>query len=90
MNVKDNSIEFKSIDELYNRVLPALSSKVRELNSLGYKFVKEKDIWNYLVVNTWKNKNNLELFELVNDILYLDNYLVSEYVLNKLNSRKEE
>ena len=49
----DNVIEFKSAEELYNRVEPALYSKRKEINKLGFKYVTEKDIWNYLVDNCW-------------------------------------
>ena len=56
-------IVFRSVEELYNRVLPALYSKRKEINSLGFKLVTEKDIWNYLVENEWKTKRNLELHD---------------------------
>ncbi len=82
------SIEFKSIDELYNRVKPALYSKSKEIKNAGYKFVTEKDIWNYLVNNSWKKKNDLELNDLVTDILYVDNYAVYEYVVEKMKKMK--
>ncbi len=82
------SIEFKSIEELYNRVTPALYSKCKEIRNSGYKMVNEKDIWNYLVSKLWKNKNDLELNDLVCDILYVDNYSVYEYVMNKMNELK--
>ena len=59
----DNPIEFKSAKELYNRVLPALYSKVKELRNLGFKYITEKDVWNYLVNSTWKVKRDLQLHE---------------------------
>ena len=65
----EDKIEFKSLKELYERVKPALYSKVKELRRLGLKYVTETDIWNYLVENVWKTKENLELHELINDIL---------------------
>lgn len=85
----DDKLEFKSLDELYNRVLPALYSKIKELRRLGFKYVNEKDIWNYLVVTSWKNKNNLQLHELINDILYADNYRINDYVMEKMNKLKK-
>ena len=54
----DNPIEFKSAKELYDRVLPALYSKVKELRGLGYKNIYEEDIWNYLVETNWKKKTS--------------------------------
>lgn len=85
-----DTIEFGSLEELYNRVKPALYSKLRELYRLGYKIVSEKDIWNYLVEKTWNNKKNLELCDLVSDILYVDNYSIYDYSLNNLKNMKRE
>lgn len=85
-----NSIEFKSIDELYKRVKPALYSKVKEIRNAGYKFVNEKDIWDYLVKNEWKKRNDLELNDLINDILYVDSFRINEYVMNKMKEIKNK
>jgi hypothetical protein len=86
----EDKIEFKSLKELYERVKPALYSKLKELRRLGFKMVSETDIWNYLVENVWKSKENLELHELINDILYADNYDLNEYAVNKVKSYKEK
>lgn len=85
----DNPIEFKSAKELYDRVLPALYSKVKELRNLGFKYVTEKDIWNYLVNSTWKTKRNLQLHDLISDILYADNYKLNDYVMDKMRKLKK-
>ena len=82
--------EFKSLKELYERVKPALYSKLKEIKRLGFSIVEEKDIWNYLVDNSWKKKTNLELHEIISDILYVDNYRIYEYVMNNLNKYKEK
>lgn len=63
--------EFKSIDELFDRVEPALKVKVREGISLGYQ-ITDNDIWNYLVKSKWKMARNLMLSDVVDDILNLD------------------
>ena len=84
----DNPIEFKSAKELYDRVLPALYSKVKEVRNLGFKYITEKDIWNYLVNNTWKAKRNLQLHDLISDILYADNYKLNDYVMDKMKKLK--
>ena len=86
----DDSIVFKTKEELYNRVLPALYSKLKEIKRLGFKYVTEKDIWNYLVENEWMRRSNLELFDLINDILYIDNYKLNDYVVAKMNKLKME
>jgi len=82
--------EFKSLEELYKRVTPALESKVNELRLHGYKYPTKKDIWNYLVKTAWKDKKNLLLHELVSDILYLDNYAINEYVLEGMSKMKRD
>lgn len=84
-----DKIEFKSAIELYNRVLPALYSKVKELNGLGIKHITEKDIWIYLVNNDWKTKSNLELSDLISDILYCDNDKLNEYVSLRKNNKSD-
>ena len=86
----DNKLEFRSKEELYKRVLPALYSKIKEVRKLGFKFITEKDIWNYLVENEWKSRVNLELYDLINDILYVDNYRLNDYVNQKLERIKKE
>ena len=63
--------EFKSIEELFDRVRPALNTKVFEGKEFGFQ-VKEIDIWNYLVDSKWKKSNNLMLSDIVDDILNLD------------------
>ena len=88
VKVMDNPIEFKSAKELYDRVLPALYSKVKEVRNLGFKYITEKDIWNYLVNNTWKTKRNLQLHDLISDILYADNYKLNDYVMDKMKKLK--
>ncbi len=72
-------VNFNSINELYERVVPCLELKVKLLNDQNIETNKE-DIWNYLS-NKWKNSNNLTLFDIVNDIMILDGN-------NLINNRK--
>ncbi len=72
-------VNFNSINELYERVVPALELKVQLLNEQNIE-VNKNDIWNYLS-NKWKNSNNLTLFDIVNDIMILDGN-------NLINNRK--
>jgi hypothetical protein len=85
-----DNIEFNSASELYNRVLPALYSKVRELNNLGFRNVNERDIWSYLVNTEWKEKVDLQLNDIISDILYCDNNKLNDYVNNRKNYQKSE
>lgn len=78
------NMEFKSLDDLYKRIKPALYSKVMELKRNGISYIKEEDIWNYLSVNVWKNSKLLSIYDMVNDILELDSSELKEYVLSLL------
>ena len=60
-------MEFSSIEELKQRIMPALKIRERELRKKGYGYTTE-DIWNYFV-RIWKNSHNLTLADLVDDIL---------------------
>ena len=78
------NMEFKSLDDLYKRIKPALYSKVMELKRKGISYIKEEDIWNYLSINVWKNSELLSIYDMVNDILELDSSELKEYVLSLL------
>lgn len=82
--------EFSSLEELYNRVKPALYSKKEEMRRSGYEYVKEGDIWNYLKENVWNKAKNLELHEVVSNILNTDNALIDYYLKEKLNLRDRQ
>lgn len=80
--------EFTTLEQLYERLKPALRTKMREMRSLGYAYIREEDIWNYLKEVKWTNSKNLLLFEMVRDVLNVDNGSVDSYVRQKLNSRE--
>lgn len=80
----NEAIEFKTIEELYKRLKPALYSKTSELKRKGIDYIKEEDIWNYLMSNDWKMKSNLTLAEMTSDILYLDDSKITTYVMSIL------
>ena len=73
--------EFRTIDDLYKRLKPALYSKVVELKRNGLDYIKEEDIFNYLLETSWSKKDNLSIAELTSEILYLDNNLITNYVM---------
>lgn len=83
-------IEFNSIEELYKRVKPALTSKVREFRRNGIVFIKEEDIWNYLIEFKWKTGKGLELYNIVDDILNIDKSEVEKYVISKMKDFKRK
>ena len=81
-------IEFNSIKELYDRLKPALNSKVNELKRYDIDYVKANDIWNYLKETKWKMAKNLLLCDMVDDILSLDNQVIDNYVKEEIRKKK--
>lgn len=73
-------IEFNSVLELYERLKPALNAKLAELERNDIKYIKIEDIWNYLRISKWSKSNNLLLYQMVDDILNIDNMLLDNYV----------
>ncbi len=79
----NSEIKFKSLAELYERILPALKSKTREIHKKGMDYIHEEDIWNYLKNYKWTTSHSLDLGDMVNDIFNvelneLDNFVKSE------------
>ena len=75
-----DEFKFKSLEELYRKLLPALRTKVADLRRSNVLWVKEIDIWNYLKVLYWRNKKDLTLGEMVNDILSTTNEELIKFV----------
>ena len=68
--------EFSSVLELKKRLTPALISKKEELKRVSITNISEEDIWLYLSKNKWAKANNLTLYDMVSDILHLDNTII--------------
>ena len=81
-------IEFKSIKELYERLIPALETRESEIKRSGCNYIKKEDIWNYLTGFKWKGSKNLLLFEMVDDIMSVDYVLLKNYVEDNLSRVK--
>ncbi len=79
---------FSSLEELYNRVKPALKCKVKDLHMVNVQYIKEVDIFNYLKNKIWIKKSNLTLNEIVNDIMTTSNTELESYVQNLIASGK--
>lgn len=77
-----SSEKFDSVEELYKRILPAINTKISELKRKNI-FVNALDIWNYCVDVNWKNKKDLRIYKLVDDILNLNEFELQMYVKNK-------
>lgn len=78
-------IEFGSLEELYRRLKPALSTKVNKMKRRGFTYIKEEDVWNYFKEVKWKKSINLNLYEMVSDIINTDDILIDDYLKDKLN-----
>ena len=81
-------IEFNYLEELYNRLKPSLKTKTSEMHRNGFRYIKEEDVWNYLKEIKWKTSNNLNLYQMVNDVLNVDNVIIDNYLKDKLESNK--
>jgi hypothetical protein len=80
-------IEFNSIKELYERLLPALNTKIAELKRYDLDYIKKEDIWNYLKVSKWEKATDLKLYQMVDDILNLDNDKIDNYVKEEIRKK---
>lgn len=78
-------IYFNNLQELKMRITPAIKSKIRELRSRQYLITEFDDIWEYLKTNKWLVSSNLTLYDIVNDILKLDNDTIEEYSIKRRN-----
>ena len=81
-------ITFNSLEELYERIKPALITKREEMRRQGYQYIKKEDIWNYLKEIKWRNSKNLSLYEMIDDILNTDSGIIDKYFKDKLNSKE--
>ena len=80
-------IEFNNIKELYDRLTPALNAKVTELKRNDLDYIKKDDIWNYLKTKKGSSANNLLLYQMVDDILNLNNNEIDEYVKEEIRKK---
>ncbi len=83
-------IEFGSLEELYKRLKPALKTKTEEMRRDGFDYVKEEDVWNYLKEVKWRTSRNLNLYQMVSDVLNIDNILIDSYLKDKLNLKERK
>lgn len=83
-------LEFNSLEELYNRLRPALNTKMSDLEANGYGYLKPEDVWNYLKEKKWHGSHDLMLSDMVSDILNVDNVLVDDYFKEKINEKNRK
>ena len=61
-------MDFNSLDELKNRLMPALRTKVFDLRKSRIN-INEEELWDILSRNKWSKAVDLTLGDMVNDIL---------------------
>lgn len=83
-------MEFNSINELKERLMPALRSKIKELHKIGLKYIDIDDVWYYLKDNVWILQEGLTLSSMVDDILNTSNSEINEYIKNKIINERVE
>ncbi len=76
--------EFSTKEELFTRIRPALMAKQTEIHRLGYSYVSDIDIWNYLIQVKWKTSKDLMLSDIVDDIMHVDEKKIDEYLKGKM------
>jgi len=79
-----NELKFKTLNELYERLLPALRSKKKELTNNKIQYIHEEDIWNYLKQYKWKHNVDLTLAKMVDDILNANNQEFDDYIKRQI------
>lgn len=77
-------MKFKTLKELYDRLLPALRSRTKELHQKGYKYIHEEDIWNFLKNYKWTSSRDLDLSRMVSDIFEVNENELNEYTKEEI------
>jgi len=85
-----NEIKFKTLSELYERILPALKSKTKELNKKGMNYIHEEDIWNFLKNYKWTSSRDLDLSSIVNDVFNVDVKELDNYVKENIKDYRRD
>ena len=83
-------IEFGSLEELYKRLKPALSTKVNEMHRKGFTYIKTEDVWNYFKEIKWKKSIDLNLYQMVSDLINTEDVLIDDYLKDKLNLKNRK
>jgi len=76
-------IKFDNLEELKKRITPALKTKLKELKNNNYNLITIEDIWNYLIKYKWKTSKNLTLYDIINDILKINNDDIEEFAIKR-------
>ncbi|MGN1379832.1 MAG: post-transcriptional regulator [Bacilli bacterium] len=80
--------KFKSLNELFNRLYPALNTKVNELKKENI-LVSEIMLWNYLKEYIWLDSTSLTLYDMVENIFSLDKEKLIKYLERNKNDNNK-
>ena len=83
-------MEFNNINELKERLMPALRSKLKEFQLNKMHYVTIDDIWCYLKEYRWKYSEGLTLSTMVDDILNTDNDKIDDYAKDRIINERVE
>lgn len=81
-----NDIKFNSVNELYERLVPAMETKVNELKLNGISYITIEDIWDYLRTYKWVKAKDLTLNKCVDDILNTNEIEYQKYKKDKMTN----
>lgn len=70
-NCGDNMYEYKTQEELYQGLIPALNVKMKNFKRNKITNITKEEIWNYLKETKWKNSIDLTLADMVQDIIHV-------------------
>lgn len=76
-------LEFRSKEELYQRIHPALSAKKSELKRMGYYYLNERDIWEFLSTTVFPRTKGLTLADIVSEIMHVEGIQLDKYIKSK-------
>lgn len=76
--------------ELYQKILPALKTKVSNLKIFGYNFIDEDDILSYLMDKVWLEDEELAIDEIIADVLNTPNYLIKDYLIDNIKNKNKK
>ena len=83
-------VTFQTEQELYQHVMPALRAKRMDLKRHQLPYINEEVIWNYLKEKVWIQKQNLELYHIVSDIMNCDELKLDDYFKTVLERKRRK
>lgn len=80
-----DELKFKSLEELYKKLIPAFNVRVNDLKRNKINGITREDIWNYLKNYNWIRREHLTLGEMVDDIINVSDKDLIDYKIKNNN-----